>query len=73
MMRLLAAPAPPHCNINNLSTPVFNCLIFQLGAPPVDSILLEDLLATVEPKVAIMKIDVEGWECKVIHKLFSNI
>jgi Tfp pilus assembly protein PilN len=34
----------------------------------VDSILLEDLLATVDPKVAIMKIDVEGWECKVVTK-----
>ena len=37
----------------------------------MDAILLEDVLATVTSKVAIMKIDVEGYECKVRYRNFS--
>jgi len=36
---------------------------------PVDIILLEDVLATVTTKTAIIKIDVEGYECKVLRNI----
>ncbi|MFO0003052.1 MAG: hypothetical protein ACK559_18150, partial [bacterium] len=39
--------------------------LFKLGAPPVETILLEDVLATLTSKIAVMKIDVESLECKV--------
>jgi hypothetical protein len=39
--------------------------MFQIGAPAVETILVEDVLATVTPKLAIIKIDVEALECKV--------
>jgi hypothetical protein len=39
--------------------------IFQPAAPPVDTILLEDVLTLVDSKVAVIKIDIEGMECKV--------
>jgi hypothetical protein len=35
----------------------------QLGAPPVETILLEDILATVTSQTAIIKMDVQGYEC----------
>jgi hypothetical protein len=38
---------------------------------PVDVILLEDVLATVTSRTAIIKIDVQGYECKV-KKLNHN-
>jgi hypothetical protein len=38
---------------------------FQLGAPIVSTILLEDILNTLNTKTAILKIDVETMECKV--------
>jgi hypothetical protein len=38
---------------------------------PVDVILLEDVLATVTSRTAIIKIDVQGYECKV-KKLIYN-
>jgi hypothetical protein len=38
---------------------------FKLGAPAVETILVEDVLATLPSKTAIMKIDVENLECKV--------
>jgi hypothetical protein len=43
--------------------------LFKLGAPPVETILLEDVLGTLTSKTAIMKIDVESLECKVGVKL----
>jgi hypothetical protein len=38
---------------------------FKLGAPAVETILVEDVLATLPSKTAVMKIDVENLECKV--------
>jgi hypothetical protein len=42
----------------------------------VDIVLLEDVLATVTTKTAIIKIDVEGYECKVrkksVHPFATN-
>ncbi len=46
-------------------------LLLKLGSAvpdPVDIVLLEDVLATVTTKTAIIKIDVEGYECKVRKK-----
>ena len=42
-----------------------NMFSLQLGAPPVETILLEDILATVTSQTAIIKMDVQGYECKV--------
>jgi hypothetical protein len=41
---------------------------------PVDVVLLEDVLATVTSKTAIIKIDVQGYECKVkkLNHIFSE-
>jgi hypothetical protein len=41
----------------------------KLGAPAVDTILVEDVLATLTSKMAVMKIDVETLECKVSRTL----
>jgi hypothetical protein len=46
--------------------------LLKLGSAvpdPVDIVLLEDVLATVTTKTAIIKIDVEGYECKVRKKI----
>ena len=43
--------------------------MLQLGAPAVETILLEDILATVSSKTAVVKIDIEGMECKVRYTL----
>ncbi len=46
----------------------------QLAAPAVETILLEDVLATLTSKTAIIKIDVESLECKVqITTIFSYV
>ena len=45
---------------------------FKLGAPAVDTILVEDVLVTLPSKTAVMKIDVETLECKVNSYRISN-
>jgi hypothetical protein len=50
--------------VNGLIT-ALQISLFQPSAPPVDTVLLEDILALVDSKVAIIKIDVEGMECEV--------
>ena len=45
-------------------TSLKKCLIFVLQ-PPVKSIRVEDVFAAIEADIIIMKIDIEGYECKV--------
>jgi predicted cation transporter len=45
----------------------------QLGAPIVSTILLEDILVTLNSKTAILKIDVETMECKVYYKFINEV
>ena len=35
--------------------------------PPLQSVLLRDILDSIESKVVILKIDVEGYECKALQ------
>jgi hypothetical protein len=37
----------------------------KAAAPPVETILVEDVLSILNTSVAVMKIDVEYMECKV--------
>ena len=38
--------------------------------PPVKSIRVEDVFEAIEADIIIMKIDIEGYECKVMtHKI----
>ena len=36
--------------------------------PPVKSIRVEDVFEAIEADIIIMKIDIEGYECKVINE-----
>jgi hypothetical protein len=40
-------------------------LLNKAAAPPVETILVEDVLSILNTSVAVMKIDVEYMECKV--------
>jgi hypothetical protein len=48
-------------------------LCLQLGAPIVSTILLEDILVTLNSKTAVLKIDVETMECKVYYKFINEV
>ena len=48
-----------HQNTGNLCTEEFT------SQPPVQSVRVEDILEVIDADIIIMKIDIEGYECKV--------
>ena len=42
----------------------------KISAPPVDTVTTLEILKWINTKQIIMKIDIEGFECKVIYNVF---